>query len=508
MTASVLVPTAAEARRGHHQHHHRGRTHVAKHGGGYNPPFAAMVVDANSGRTMYAVAEDEPRHPASITKVMTLYLLFDALERGQVSLDTEFQVSAHAAAQAPSKLGLRPSDTISVEDCIKAVVTKSANDVAVVIAENLGGSESGFAERMTRKARQLGMSGTTYVNASGLPASQQITTARDLTILARAIQDKFPSYYKYFQTRVFYFAGHPIPSHNRLVGRVEGVDGIKTGFTNASGFNLMTNARLDGRHVVGIILGGRSTKSRDDMMAQLIRTNLARASVGTENTRYADADDDARTRARPEDVETTSATGFEPRMAARAGRPLDLGAMRAAVATAPDGAGTTTPTRLSSARPPLPPVAVAYASASESEPLPRIPTPPPMAQKIEARLPSAIVLPVQEQPPARAELASAKPIRVAALETKRGGERPARITPWVIQLAAEADETRARAILDQAQARASRALAHAAPFTERVVHGGSTLYRARFSGFSEADSAQDACRTLKNSGFACFATRS
>src|SRR3954466_14953872 len=248
VAASLMTPTDAQAR-GHR------RPHVNR-SGGYAPPFSAMVVDANTGKTMYGVDVDAPRHPASITKVMTLYLLFEQLERGTITLDTDFRISAHAAAQAPSKLGLRPGSTISVEDAIKAVVTKSANDVAVAIAENVGGSEDEFAERMTRKARQLGMTGTVYRNASGLPNSEQITTARDLTILARAIQEKFPRYYRFFQTRSFQFAGQSIGNHNRLLGRVEGVDGIKTGFTNASGFNLMTSARIDGRRVVAVILGG------------------------------------------------------------------------------------------------------------------------------------------------------------------------------------------------------------------------------------------------------------
>src|SRR5919112_2146144 len=241
----VTLSSPAEARR-------------RQRGGGYNPPYAAMVVDAKTGRILHAQNEDALRHPASITKVMTLYLLFEQLERGKVSLSTRFRVSANAARQAPSKLGLDPGETIEVEDAIKALVTKSANDVAVVVAENLAGSEEAFAEQMTRKARALGMSRTIYRNASGLPDPEQVTTARDLTILARAIQDRFPKYYRYFQTRVFNYAGHAIRNHNNLLGRVEGVDGIKTGYTRASGFNLMTSARTDDQHIVAVVLGGRS----------------------------------------------------------------------------------------------------------------------------------------------------------------------------------------------------------------------------------------------------------
>ena len=220
--------------------------------------FAAIVVDGNSGRTLYARNEDEPRHPASITKVMTLYLLFEQLEHGRLSLDSQLRVSAHAAAQKPTKLGLRPGATIMVEDAIKAVVTRSANDMAVAIAEAIGGDEEHFAELMTRKAQELGMSRTRFVNASGLPDDAQITTARDLAILGRAVQERFPRYYHYFSTHAFYYAGATILNHNHLLDRVEGMDGIKTGYTRASGFNLLTSVKRDGHYIVAAVMGGVS----------------------------------------------------------------------------------------------------------------------------------------------------------------------------------------------------------------------------------------------------------
>jgi hypothetical protein len=236
-------------------------------GGGYNPPYAAMVVDVKTGRTLHAENEDALRHPASVTKVMTLYLLFEQLERGKLALDTPADGLRQRRRQAPSKLGLRPGETIEVEDAIKALVTKSANDVAVVVAENLGGSEEAFAEQMTRKARSLGMSRTVYRNASGLPDPSRSRRRGTSRSSARAIQDRFPRYYRYFQTRVFNYAGRSHGNHNKLLGRVEGVDGIKTGFTRASGFNLMTNAKTDDRHIVAVVLGGRSGASRDQIMA-------------------------------------------------------------------------------------------------------------------------------------------------------------------------------------------------------------------------------------------------
>ncbi len=210
---------------------------------------------------------------------MTLYLLFERLESGKITLDTEMPVSEHASEQDPTKLGLRPGSTLRVEDAIKGVVTKSANDAAVVIAEALGGDESDFAKMMTRKARALGMTRTVYVNASGLPADEQVTSARDQATLGRAIQDRFPRYYRYFATEAFNFHGHIVHGHNHLLGSVEGVDGIKTGYIRASGFNLVTNLRRGNRHLVGVVMGGRSGGSRDATMRSLLAENLDKAST-------------------------------------------------------------------------------------------------------------------------------------------------------------------------------------------------------------------------------------
>ncbi|HLW92915.1 MAG TPA: D-alanyl-D-alanine carboxypeptidase family protein, partial [Roseiarcus sp.] len=246
----------------------------------YGPPFSALVVDANSGRTLYSVAENELRHPASLTKVMTLYLLFEQLDRGRMTLETPIEMSEHAASQAPSKLGLDPGESLSVDEAIKAVVTRSANDVAVAIAEKIGGDEETFADMMTRKAHALGMTRTVYHNASGLPDDAQVTTAHDLSILGRAIEERFPRYFHYFSTHSFEFAGETIVSHNHLLGRVDGVDGIKTGYTNASGFNLLTSMHLSGRSLVAVVMGGRTAAARDQLMEQLLGQHFAQASAG------------------------------------------------------------------------------------------------------------------------------------------------------------------------------------------------------------------------------------
>lgn len=250
---------------------HRAAVHKrAIHGRNYHPPYAAIVVDDNSGQVLHAENIDEPRHPASLTKIMTLYLLFERLEAGKLRLDTPLPISAFAAQQPPTKLRLKVNKTLRVEDAIKGLVTKSANDAAVVVAEAIAGSEADFAKLMTQKARALGMISTTYVNASGLPAEEQITTARDQALLGRAIQDRFPEYYGYFSTPSFRFRGREMRNHNALLGRVEGVDGIKTGYTEASGYNLVASVRRDDKHIVAVVLGGTSNAKRDARMRELI----------------------------------------------------------------------------------------------------------------------------------------------------------------------------------------------------------------------------------------------
>jgi D-alanyl-D-alanine carboxypeptidase len=275
----IFTSDSAEARRYQRNRHYVRHHHSEEARESYSPQFSSIIVDGNSGATLSATSPDASRHPASLTKIMTLYLLFERLEAGKMKLDSEMQVSEHASEQAPTKLGLKPGQTIRVEDAIKGLVTRSANDAAVVIAEAIAGDEDDFAKLMTRKARALGMSRTTYRNASGLPDDAQVTTARDQSTLGRAVQDRFPRYYRYFSTQVFNYHGQSIRNHNRLLGSVEGVDGIKTGYTEASGFNLVTSMRRGNRHLVGVVMGGRSGGSRDSIMRGLLAENLAKAST-------------------------------------------------------------------------------------------------------------------------------------------------------------------------------------------------------------------------------------
>ncbi|WP_432212006.1 serine hydrolase [Bosea vestrisii] len=540
MSAAAVVLTAtvspAEAAR-------KKRRHVS---GGYAPPYAAMVVDAKSGRTLHAVNEDAPRIPASLTKVMTLYMLFEQMERGRFTMNSELKVSSYAASQPPTKLGLRAGSTIEVEDAIKSMITLSANDSSVVVAEAIAGSEDAFAEQMTRKARSLGMESTRFYNPHGLPNSPpNITTARDLTILARAIQERFPRYFPLFQTRSFQYGSRTIRGHNRLLGRIEGVDGIKTGYTRASGFNLMTSAKAEGRQIVSIVLGGRSGAARDKIMSDLVLASLPRASAGgrsapmiaeaaePQQERYraaapapvpepparpavvAQAPEPVpapapipvpRPRAEPEvpaaarayAATTTTAQMPPPRALSGSAQALALSNMRPVAAT-------TTPSAMRWSigapaaegkvlRPPAN-VDVTSSIAKLAEPAAKDEVQP-MPKKHEARLPESAPLPVKVAQ-AAAKAPESKPTEKAVIASK-----------WLIQLGATDDEAKAKDILTRARAKASGSLADASGFTEKVEKGGATLFRARFAGFEESKDAEKACAQLKRGGFACFATRS
>ncbi|MDJ0922672.1 MAG: D-alanyl-D-alanine carboxypeptidase family protein [Henriciella sp.] len=232
--------------------------------------YASIVIDMETDEVLHARHADAPRYPASLTKAMTLYMLFDAMKSGEVKLHDRMVVSRHAASQPPSSLRLKVGSTITVKDAIHALITKSANDVAVVVAERLGGTESRFATLMTAKARSMGMTKTTFRNASGLPDSRQLSTARDMAELAERLLLDHADYYGYFANTRFSWGKANYKNHNRLIGRVDGVDGIKTGYTRASGFNLMASAKRNGRRVIAVMYGGSTSRSRDQHVADLI----------------------------------------------------------------------------------------------------------------------------------------------------------------------------------------------------------------------------------------------
>jgi len=505
-----LASAPAEARGWRHYHHYA--RYAARAATPADPAFAAIVVDANAGRTLFAANENQPRHPASLTKVMTLYLLFEQLDKGTMTLETEIPVSEHAAAQEPSKLGLEPGDTISVDDAIKAVVTRSANDVAVAIAEAIGGDEPRFADMMTRKAHALGMSRTLYRNASGLPNDEQITTARDLTVLARATEERFPRYFKYFSTHEFAYDGEIIGNHNHLLGRVDGVDGIKTGYTRASGFNLLTSVHRDGRSLVAAVLGGRTAAARDSYMEGLIRDHLAEASDrGHTAPMIAEA---AAPPAPPVRLASlTIPAGAIPAPPAHAAADqIDEGDENSAEEAAPEPA-------MSAAKPTAaPPVIKPAALAAAAKPVvPSVVAPAAPAATRSAPMAVAAASPEQlgwVKGPAPVAKGASRDVALAAApatQTKGATTVAAESAPadhggWIIQIGISDDATKANDLLARARAQNRGQLAQARPFTEKVAKGEDVFYRARFAGLDSA-SAETACRSLKKSGFACFAAR-
>lgn len=246
----------------------------------YVEKFAAIVVDASSGRVLYEKMAQEKRYPASLTKMMTLYLLFEQIDKGKISLSTQMTASAYACTQDPTKLGLQPGDTLTVEDAIKALVIRSANDVAVVVAEHLAGSEYQFAQRMTAKARELGMLNTNFVNASGLPDENQRSTAFDMMLLSRRLIADHNEFYPYFRLQSFVWGGRSYEGHNNLLKFFDGADGLKTGYTRMSGFNLASSATRQDKRLISVVMGGRSARERDNMTAQLLETEFSKLGLG------------------------------------------------------------------------------------------------------------------------------------------------------------------------------------------------------------------------------------
>lgn len=470
-----------------------------------NPRYAAIVFDANSGETLFARHADATRYPASLTKIMTLYVLFEELEAGRFTLSTRLPVSANAARQPPSKLGVRAGTSIKVEDAIRALTTKSANDVSVVVAEAVSGSVQAFAARMNRTAQALGMHGTTFRNPHGLPNSGQVTTARDMVLLARAVHDRFPSYYEFFSVTSFTYRGTRYRNHNRLLGAVRGVDGIKTGYTRASGYNLVTNVERDGRHIIAVVLGGRTGASRNAHMRDLIAEHLPRASrtetlppliVATGSPFLARVP-----KARP-DIESEAQILMSY---AAAEPPRDLVTVALAEAEqlaqgeiAPaDGAPGNTPIE----------VAVVADDANDTKP-----------DLIGERINAATAVAELATPAGSTE---SDPIaRLTELARIRAGTQdlvaaaplpgsapsaPASEAGWHIQIGAVPTEAGALALIEEAQSTMGSVLASLYPLTQEIEHRGETLYRARFAGFSNKQEARATCNELKSKSFACLA---
>jgi D-alanyl-D-alanine carboxypeptidase len=428
----------------------------------YTPQYSDIVVDANTGKVLKAADPDGLRYPASLTKMMTLYLVFEALEKGRLRLNTPIRVSAHAASQKPSKLGVKPGGSFTVEQGILAIVTRSANDVATALGENLGGSEGRFAEMMTAKARALGMSRTTYRNANGLPNMSQMTTARDQARLGMALYKQFPQYYHYFSARRFVYGNQVIGSHNRLIGSVRGVDGIKTGFTNASGFNLVSSVHVDGKSMVGVVMGGVSTPARDNRMRQLIATYLPQASShGKTRMAAAPEMEVAEPVARvARETSTTSAIPVED-------VPVP-GARYEAQASLNQNA---------------------YADQTLSKPAPQA-------------ISEAVPAPKRRKGGVHQLVPPADVDNTMTFSTKPSAEAP---SGWTVQVGVAGNHEDAMDLLQHAKTKGGAHLKSARPFAAPFGEGSAKVYRARFIGFNNQQAALDACKSLKRSGVSCWA---
>lgn len=478
---------------------------------GFAGGFSAMVVDARNGKVLFAQNPDEPRFPASLTKVMTLYILFEELNAGRLKLNSLLKCSAHGASRPPSKLGLRPGDTLSVEDAIKALVTRSANDVAATVAENISGSEKGFAYRMTNTARLLGMTRTTFRNASGLPDPKQVTSARDMATLSLRIQRDFPDYYRYFRTTSFTYRGKVIRTHNRLLGRYQGTDGIKTGYIHASGYNLTTSVARKGKRLVGVVMGGKSGGARNAYMMQMLDKHFAKASSSRVNS-----------------------------IAPLAGIPPGLSSQdRQALASAlPAGPGLSVPmpkskpgqeTSASMTNTPLrkhedvlPESGGELATLlPEAGSNPRLGTtdeeedgsdegdpewPVPSSSNKASMSGQREALATDSLFKIAAAAAAEAPDASNASSTPRSGETAGASGPkksWQIQIGAYPTKDGALRIIEKALAMDLNPLVGKTAFAIPITSGSSTLYRARFSGFSKT-TAREACKVLAKKGVNCL----
>lgn len=456
------------------------------------PTYAGIVVDAKTGKVLYSENADSLRYPASLTKMMTLYLTFEALESGKISLSSRVPVSANAAAEPPSKLGVGAGRSVTVEQAILALVTRSANDIATALGEYLGGSEARFAKMMTAKARSLGMSKTTYRNANGLPNTAQMTTARDQARLGIALRQHFPQYYGYFSTRSFKFGKQVIGNHNRLLGAVRGVDGIKTGYTRAAGFNLVTSVQADGRSLVGVVMGSSSGSKRNETMKQLVLRYLPKASRSGSG----------------DFVVARSESTIAPEASVPA---APSAAIASASATAVD----------LPSRGPLPEIRyqptgmqTAYASTGGASPALEAVTAPvaaPPAASLPVPAPAPAYMPESSLKTARItnEQASLEPVAAPSAEEIDNtvtASTPKTPSGWVIQVGAAADKKLAMELLRKAQDKGGKVLRSASPFTVAYGSGSEQVHRARFGGFPDQKTAVNACKALKSKGFGCWAS--
>ncbi|WP_447909410.1 D-alanyl-D-alanine carboxypeptidase [Brevundimonas bullata] len=443
-----------------------------------NSRYASIVVDAASGEVLFSRFADARRYPASITKVMTLYLTFEALESGKIKLTDNLTVSPRAAAQPPSKLGLAAGQSISLEDAMKATAVRSANDMAVVLAEHIGGSEAQFTARMTAKARELGMDHTRFTTANGLPDTRQATTARDLSILSRAVMRDFPQYYRYLGLHDWFYNGRDYRNTNGLLATGRGYDGIKTGFTNASGYNLAASSVRDGKRIITIVMGGRSTASRNAHVAELMDTGF----------------EVQRKRAQGEQIQVAQ-TYFEQRgfgVSNDPNPPVEY----ASASSDEDGQSMSATS------------AVAYVAGPPPASLPTEVTPPPSARAAPPRA----AAPVQRAEAPRTPENLTASLNGGTTMTTRRAATPTRTATreaasqpsgrWMVQVGAFRDEAVARTWLNEVSRRFRTQFTQA----QRDVQNADGWYRSRFTGMTQA-AAEAACETLGERRVTCMVIR-
>lgn len=440
---------------------------------------AAIVVDAKTGRVLYSSDANGRRYPASLTKMMTLYLTFEALAKGRISKNTPVPFSANAAAEPPTKLGVKAGGSVSVETAILSMVTKSANDSATALGEMLGGNEASFAKMMTAKARQLGMNGTVFRNANGLPNPGQFTTAHDMAMLGIALREHFPQYYGYFSQRSFLYGRQRINGHNRLLGRIKGVDGIKTGYTRASGFNLVSSVSDGNRRLVAVVMGGTSGRSRDNQMAGLINAYMPRASTRGGGALIAKAGGDNPIKA--------LAKVLLPKHDAPT--PDDKPVVEDdAVASNDDPTATVAEATVADD---------ATVAEDDSDAVVEETTPVVKTRKVKTVIVKAPQVETAQVVAAYAEPTPAvDPVNTASVPSG-----------WAVQVASSPKQSEAQAFLDKTAKQAPKILAAASGFTVAFDKDGETYYRARFGGFGSKDAAWNACTALKKKKIACYAVQ-
>ncbi len=445
---------------------------------------AAIVIDANTGATLHASAPDAYRYPASLTKMMTIYLVFERLKAGRLKPTSLIRFSKRAAGQQPSKLGLKPGETISVGDAISALITKSANDVATAVAEHIAGSEIAFARQMTAKARQLGMTRTVFLNASGLPNSKQVTTARDMARLGLALQKNFPRRYAMFSKRTFAYKGRRYKNHNRLLGRLAGTDGIKTGYTRASGFNITTSVRRGSKHIVGVVMGQRTGRIRDKVMRNLLVKALPRASESRRRRQLS-----PQLVARPRLMRQPRAVARP--VAKRIARPAAKRIARPRPFRGKSYSNQRTTANVSARRPRL---------------QPRLRHRPKMVSELSrVRRPSTLNAQAARIRGGQGNMSQRSLLPVVKVAA-RGGPSISSGNTHQVQVGAFFSQNEAQNALRRVQQRAGALLRGSQPVSVKVAAHPRTIYRARFAGFN-ARRATEVCAQLKNVRVDCFVMR-